>query len=147
MITGAPHRIDGRVRLFFFLLGLNFFNGADLALPQTVSSKQEIARVLLIDKLSVQDGSVSGEIYNRSLHAVRDVQLFVRHAWLWDDERHPGKDDPGRSEYRTLTQTIAPGETVRFTFAPSSPLPKLSSGHFETSVSIAGFTEIIPWTK
>jgi hypothetical protein len=36
---------------------------------------------------------------------------------------------------------------VPFTFKPSPPLTKMAGGHFDTSVAIAGFTEVIPQTK
>jgi hypothetical protein len=35
----------------------------------------------------------------------------------------------------------------RFKFSPSTPLPKLPTGYFETTVKIAGFTEVIPQPK
>ncbi|HEY7555665.1 MAG TPA: hypothetical protein VIH18_12735 [Candidatus Binatia bacterium] len=53
------------------------------------------------------------------------------------------KTDPGTSAYTTLKQTIPLGERLSFTFKPSPPLPKIAGGRFETSVTIAGFTEII----
>ena len=109
-----------------------------------IRSDEETARILIIEKFAVQDGVVSGEVRNKSLHALRDVQLFIRYTWLWDDERHPGKIDPGTSAYHTLNETIPPGDKIAFTFKPSPPLPKIAGGRFETSAKIAGFTEIIP---
>ena len=128
---------------------------AALALPflppvarsQEVRSEEEAGRVLAIEKLAVQEGVVSGEVRNKSNRAVRDIQLFIRYTWLWDDERHPGRTDPGTSTYYTLKETIQPGASVNFTFKPSPPLPKVSGGRFDTSVTIAGFTEIIPQKK
>jgi hypothetical protein len=116
---------------------------APQAYSQSIRSKDEIAAVLTIENLSVQAGIVSGEVRNKAKHELRDVQLFIRYTWLWDDERNPGKPDPGTSEYTTLKKTIPPGEKLSFTFKPSPPLPKIAGGWFETSVTIAGFTEII----
>jgi len=117
------------------------------ARSQTVRERAEIAAVLAIEKLSVQEGVVSGEIYNRSVRTVRDVQLFIRHTWLWDEEFKPGKDDPGTSIYLTLPKEIPAGGHLPFTYSPSPPLPKASGGRFETTVAIAGYAEVIPQTK
>ena len=114
---------------------------------QTVRERAEIAAILAIEKLSVQEGVVSGEIYNRTSHTIRDVQLFIRYTWLWDEEFKPGKDDPGMSIYYTLSQEIPAGGRLPFSYAPSPPLPKASGGRFETTVAIAGYTEIIPQSK
>jgi hypothetical protein len=114
---------------------------------QTVRERAEIAAVLTIEKLSVQDGVAAGEIHNRSPHMVRDVQLFIRYTWLWDEEFKPGKDDPGTSIYYTLPKEIPAGGRLPFSYSPSPPLPKASGGRFETTVAIAGYAEVIPPTK
>ena len=117
------------------------------AAPQNIKTHEEAARILVIEKLAVNDGAVSGEIYNRSTRLVRDVQLFIRYAWFWDDEMKPGKDDPGTSIYYNLQKEIPAGGRMAFNFKPSPPLTKASGGRYETSVTIAGFTEVIPPTK
>jgi hypothetical protein len=114
---------------------------------QTVRERAEIAAVLAIEKLSVQEGAVSGEIYNRTSHTIRDVQLFIRYTWLWDEEFKPGKDDPGTSIYYALPNQIPASGRLSFNYSPSPPLPKASGGRFETTVAIAGYTEVIPQTK
>ena len=114
---------------------------------QTVRERGEIAPVLAIEKLSVQNGVVAGEILNRSPHAIREVQLFIRYTWLWDEEFKPGKDDPGTSVYYTLPKEIPSGGRLPFTYSPSPPLPKASGGRFETTVAIAGYAEVIAQTK
>jgi hypothetical protein len=101
----------------------------------------------VIDKLTVQDDAIAGQIRNRSPHVVRDVQLFIRYTWLWDNEFKPGKDDPGRGVYHVVPAEIPAGGTAPFKFTPTPPLPKRAGGHFETSVAIAGFTEVIPQGK
>ena len=114
---------------------------------QTVRERAEIAPVLAIEKLSVQEGAVSGEIYNRTSHTIRDVQLFIRYTWFWDEEFKPGKDDPGTSIYYTLSKEIPASGRLPFNYSSSPPLPKASGGRFETTVAIAGYTEVIPQTK
>jgi hypothetical protein len=114
-------------------------------LSQTVSSQQQAGSVLRIENLSTRpDGSVTGEIRNNSKNAVRDVQLFIRHTFLWKNEFHPGKESPSVASYPTISGEIAPGQSLPFKFTPEPPLPKRTDGGFEApSVSIAGFTEII----
>jgi len=114
------------------------------ARAQEIRSEEEIARIIALDKVAVQDGVVTGEIRNKASHLVRDVQLLIRYTWLWDDEFKPGKNDPGTSTYHVLKETIPSGATRKFTYQPSPPLAKMAGGHFDTTVKIAGFTEIIP---
>ena len=92
-------------------------------------------------------GLVSGEVVNRSPHTARDVQLFIRYTWLWDNETKPGSADPGTSTYYTLAKDIPTGGRLPFSFKPSPSLPNVSGGRFETSVAIAGFSEVIPQSR
>jgi len=138
------HRPTGLGILWLALFTLQL---APQAYPQSIRSKEEIAAVLAIENLSIRDGIASGEVRNKATHELRDVQLFIRYTWLWDDERNPGKTDPGTSAYYSLKQTILPGERISFTYKPSPPLPKIAGGRFETSVTIAGFTEVIPQSQ
>jgi hypothetical protein len=145
-----PTNVTRNLRLLAVVATLLSLEIASLpagAQPQTVRSGTEAARVLVIENLTVQEGIVTGEVRNKSDHAVRDVQLFIRYTWLWADERHPGKVDPGTSTYYALKETIEAGNKVSFVYKPSPPLPRISGGRFETSVMIAGFTEIIPQSR
>jgi hypothetical protein len=117
------------------------------AYPQNVRTREDGARILTIEKIAVADGVVTGEVLNRSLNTLRDAQLLIRYTWLWEHETKPGKEDPSTSTYYTLPKEIPPGGRLPFTYKPSPPLPKVSGGHFETSVAIAGFTEVVPQTK
>jgi hypothetical protein len=128
-------------------LGVVTMVWASPARSQAIRSPEEIQRIFTIEKLSVQDGAVSGEVHNLSSRTVRDVQLFIRHTWLWDNERHPGTMDPGASAFETLRQEIPPGGTARFSFTQSPRLAKAAGSHFVTTVSVAGFTEVIPQTR
>ena len=116
---------------------------------QTVLSQQQAGSVLTIEKVAAQaDGTVSGEIRNNSKNTIRDVQLFVRHTFLWKDEYHPGKESPSAASYPTISGEITPGGSLPFKFTPTPPLPNRSDGRFlSPTVSIAGFTQVIPQSK
>ena len=92
--------------------------------------------------VTVRDGEVSGDLFNKSQGLVREVQLQIRYTWIWNDEFHPGKDDPGRTVYYTVEKEIPPGQSVRFTYKPSPSLPARADGVFTTTVSVAGFTQV-----
>jgi hypothetical protein len=138
------HRLIGISAL---LSGAIFLGIPHTGLPQGLRTKEEVSRILAPEKVNVVDGMVSGEVYNRSANTVRDVQIFIRYTWLWDNEMKPGKNDPGTAAYYTLPNEIPPGGRLPFTFKPSSPLAKMPGGRFETTVAIGGFTEVIPQTK
>jgi hypothetical protein len=115
---------------------------------QNIASQEQAGSVLAIDKVTVQDGTVTGEIRNTSKNTVRDVQLFIRYSWLWANEFRPGKDNPSEAFYQTVAGEIAPGGSMPFKFTPSSPLPKRSGGKFgPPTVSVAGFTQVIPQSR
>ena len=105
--------------------------------------------MLRIENVSAEpDGSVSGVIRNNSKNTVRDVQLFVRSTFLWKNEFHPGKESPSVASYPTISGEIAPGGSLPFKFTPNPPLPKRMDGRFERpSVSVAGFTQVIPQSR
>lgn len=121
----------------------------DSSFSQTVLSQQQAGNVLAIENVAAQaDGTVTGEIRNNSKNIVRDVQLFIRSTFLWKDEFHPGKESPSAAFYPTISGDIAPGGSLPFKFTPTPPLPKRKDGRFEPpSVSIAGFTQIVPQSK
>ena len=112
---------------------------------QTVLTQQQAGSVLSIERVATRpDGTVTGEIRNNSNNTVRDVQLFIRHTFLWKDEFHPGKESPSVVAYPTISGEIAPGKSLPFKFTPSPPLPTRKDGRFGSpSVSIAGFTQVI----
>lgn len=88
------------------------------------------------------DGAVSGEVYNPLAATVQDLRLVVRHAWLWNSERHPGEDSPGQTVFVRIPTTLAAGAVVRFDYIPTPPLPARKDGRFETAVEVATFTVI-----
>jgi hypothetical protein len=117
------------------------------AISQTVLTQQEASRVLVLDNVTAKDGVVSGEIRNNSSNIVRDLQLLIRFTWLWNNEFKPAKDDPGRSVYYTVPGEIPPKGTTRFQYTPDLPLPKRTDGRFLITVSVAGFTQVIPQSR
>jgi hypothetical protein len=130
--------------LVFIWLGFVVMAWPNPAVSQTVLTQQEATRVLVLENVTAKDGVVSGEIRNNSSNIVRDVQLLIRYTWLWNNEFKPGKDDLGRSVYYTVPGEIPPKGTTRFQYMPDPPLPKRTDGSFLVSVSVAGFTQVIP---
>jgi hypothetical protein len=127
------------------LLGLVLTLWSTDSFSQAFLTPQQISNVLAIDNVSVQDGTVTGEIRNKSSNPVRDPELFIRYIFLWKDEYHPGKDNPSAAFYQTISGEIAPGKALPFRFTPSPPLPRRSDGRFmPPALSIAGYTEIRP---
>jgi hypothetical protein len=115
---------------------------------QNVASQEQAGSVVAVDKVAVQDETVTGEIRNMSKNTVRDVQLFIRYTWLWANEFRPGKDNPSEAFYQTVSGDIAPGGSMPFKFTPSPPLTKRSGGKFAPpTVSVAGFTQVIPQSR
>jgi hypothetical protein len=126
------------------LIGLTLFFFPSEGFSQNVRTREEIARLIPIEKISIStNGAVAGEVVNRSPNTVRDVQLLIRHVWLWEQETKPGKDDPSRSAYHTLPQEIFPGGRSPFVYKPSPPLPEVPGGRFITSAAVAGFMEVV----
>ena len=130
------------------LLGVILVLWSKPSFAQFVASHDQTGSVLAIENSTVQDGTVSGVIRNKSPNTVRDVQLFIRYEFLWKNEFHPGKDDPSAGFYQTISGDIAPGGSLPFKFTPSPSLPNRSDGTFEgPAVSLAGFTQVIPPTR
>ena len=142
----AP-KVESLANGLVLLLALALVSWPGQGFSQTVATREEVSRLLVLENFTVKNGTVAGVVRNKSSHTVREVDLFIRYTWLWDDEYHPGKLDPGTSAIHTLKQEIPPGQTARFTFTPSPPLPKIMGGHFDISASVTGFTEVIPQKK
>ena len=98
--------------------------------------------VVVLRNVTVKDGLVSGEVVNNSKGALRDVQLQILYSWRWKDEFHPGTDDPGRAVFLTVDKEIPPGQSARFEYKPSPPLPNRKDGYFDVSVKVVSFTTV-----
>jgi hypothetical protein len=143
MTTFLSEQRWARTIFVALLVGLVLWPEASFA--QNVASQDQAGSVLTLENLSAQGETVSGVIRNKSPNTVRDVQLFIRYTFLWKNEFHPGKESPSGAFYSTVSGDIAAGGSLPFQFAPSPPLPKRSGGKFAPpSVSIAGFTQVIP---
>jgi len=81
---------------------------------------------------------------NASSHPLRDVTLLVRYAWLWNNERHPGKDTVSRVAYVTVPGELRPGESKTFTYQPDRPLPVRRDGRFAPQVDVAEVVALVP---
>jgi hypothetical protein len=133
-----PIRVAAATTLIF---SLSFGSWAQAA-SQTVVSGEDASRVMGLTDMKANVDTVSGVLVNKSAHPIREVELLVDHVWFWSDERHPGEDNPGRSEYYTVHGEVQPHGSLPFTYHPSPPLARRDDGHFETSVQIVGFVEV-----
>jgi hypothetical protein len=109
------------------------------ATPQIAESAD---KVVSLRNVTATVTEVSGEVVNNSSDAVRDVNVEILYSWRWNNEMHPGTDDPGRAVYHMIETGIAPGQSARFNYKPSSPLPARKDGHFDITVKVVGFTQI-----
>ena len=107
-----------------------------------VVAGNDVSRIATLGNVSIKNGEVSGEVVNNSSDTLRDVVVEIRYSWLWADEYHPGKDDPGRTVYYTAAKEIPPGGSARFEYKPSPPLPVRRDGSFLVDVKIAGFERV-----
>jgi hypothetical protein len=118
------------------LLGILTLPLHGAAAPAAVVPSSEIAQTIVINDLTVQEGSISGIVVNKSSTTVRGVELLLRQTWLWNNERHPGTDSPGRTLPFTLRTDVAPNGSAPFTF--QTPC------RFVTTMDVTGFTEVGP---
>ena len=142
-MKGYSNAASRATKAIFILVSLAMILWSQNTLAQMMRSKDEITRTLAVEKVAVKDGTVSGEINNLSPNTLREVQLYIRHIWIWNNEFHPGNDDPSTSTVYTVPQEIPPGGRASFTYSATPALPKASGGYFMTQVSPAGFTEVI----
>ena len=132
-----------RIWIFGALLGILSLplHGATAMAP--IVSSSETAQTIVINDLTVREGSVSGTIVNKSSATIRGVELLLLQTWLWNNERHPGTDSPGRTLPFTFRGDVAPNASAPFTFQ-TPPLPQRSDGRFVTTMDVTGFTEVGP---
>jgi hypothetical protein len=114
------------------------------ASAQTVISAKQSDEIIEVRNLTFHDSVVSGEIVNRSRREVRNVELLIRHMWQWQNEFQPGSEDLGTASYYRMERTIPAGAAIPFTYRQRATSTLRTDGQFETVVSVAGFTEIVP---
>lgn len=112
---------------------------ATAASPVEFAMPQQADQALVIRDVKTHGDVVSGVLVNPSSEVVRNVRLMVRHAWLWNNERHPGANSLGRAAFYTVPGPIPPGTSIPFTY--QEPLPARPDGHFRSTVEIVEFTE------
>lgn len=112
------------------------------ALAATPQLAEKADDVVLKNVKIGKDGEVSAEVANTSKQTLRDVELQIVYSWRWQDEFHPGKDDPGRAVYVTVDQDIAPGQSAQFNYKPSPPVPSRKDGYFDVGVKVVGLTRV-----
>lgn len=107
-----------------------------------ITTAGQVADAIAIEDLAVRDGAVTGTLVNQTGRMIREVKLLVRYTWLWNNERAPQRDNPGRSYYTTVTGEIPPHGKLAFAYRPDPPLAKRTDGRFQPSVQVVGFTEV-----
>lgn len=136
-----------KLKLFVLAAGLSVVVGYVTMPPMTVIAATpqlaEKANDLVLKNVKIgKDGEVSGEVANTSKQTVRDLELQILYSWRWQDEYHPGKDDPGRAVYVTVDREIAPGQSAPFNYKPSPPDPSRKDGYFDIGVKVVGLTRV-----
>ncbi len=109
----------------------------------TLLTAEKASQVVALENLTIKEGAVSGDLLNKSGRVIRDVQLQIRYSWRWKNEYRPKEDNLGDTVLHTVEKEISPGGKVSFSYRPASSLPSRPDGYFETTVAVAGFTEII----
>ncbi|GBD26884.1 hypothetical protein HRbin30_02226 [bacterium HR30] len=134
----------GRVQVRVFAVALLVAAGVAVAWAQKgrVTNPQEIADVLTVRDVRVEGDTVRATLVNHAPRRLTDVRLLIRHSWLWNNERNPGSDNPGRTDTYTLPDEIPAGGTYSLVYKIVPPLPRRSDGRFVTTVEVIGFTEV-----
>lgn len=136
-MTRALARTLGLAALAIPLLHLPV-SASDVVVSDTMRGSDVIVRTV-----TLRGTVVSGFVANQSDDVVSDTQLLINYIWLWNDERNPGTDNPGRTEMYTLPTEIPTGSAVPFEHQPSPPLPLFrTDGRFTVDVKVVGFTQI-----
>lgn len=107
-----------------------------------IIGQSDVNSVLDVRSVDATDARVKATLVNNSDNRIKDVQLVIRHSFLWKDERNPGTDNPGRTEYYLVLGEVEPHGQLAFEYRPDPPLPQRDDGTFKTSIEIAGFTEV-----
>lgn len=107
----------------------------------TLRTAEEVAKVLEIRNVSFQNDEVSGVLVNKSRYTLREVQLQIRYSWRWKNEYKPLEDNAGDTVWIVVEKEIPAGGHA--SFEHKHPLPSRGDGYYDTSVSIAGYTEVI----
>jgi hypothetical protein len=110
--------------------------------PDIVSAPVATSKLELRDLAVGSDGSVTGTVVNGGESVIKEVELLVTHVWSWSDERHPGKDNPGRSSFVRVSGELSANGSLPFSYTPNPPLPTRADGSFQTTAAVQSFTEV-----
>src|SRR5207237_6045544 len=94
-------------------------NAVKSATPQIAESAD---KVVSLRNVTATVTEVSGEVVNNSSNAVRDVNVEILYSWRWNNEMHPGTDDPGGAVGHMIDTDITPGHSARYNYNPQSPV-------------------------
>lgn len=136
-------RDAGLVVLALCGAGVLVAGAAPAGVSESLMAGGAAAQVVTVEGVTVTSGVVTGRLVNHGGRLLRDVRLLIRYQWLWNNERNPGSDNPGRAVFHTVEAEVpAAGGELAFTYRPSPALPVRPDGRFEVAVEIVGFTEV-----
>ena len=129
------------------VLALAFFVSAFIVRPVFAATLEvgsdESQNLVTVRSVTLRDdGALAGTLVNRSDEEIRGVRVLVDVAFLWNDELHPGDDNPGRSVPITVDGPIAPHGTLAFDLRPDPPIPSRTDGRYAPSAHILAYTHI-----
>ncbi len=110
------------------------------AAEQLVSNDQ-IGQTIKVVDVSMQGGMVSGKLVNTSGDTLRDVKLIIDQSWLWNNERHPGSESPGRTDFYMVPE-IPPHGTVTLQYRSPVASVQRTDGRFTARVMVESFTQV-----
>lgn len=99
------------------------------------------AQNVVIEGLKVTEGAVSGTIVNQSSVALQAVRLNLSQTFLWDTDRKPTGESPGRTLQFEVAGEIPPKASAPFNYE-IPPLQPRTDGRYVSSMSVTSFTEI-----
>jgi hypothetical protein len=131
-----------RFALVLSMMALGLVIPPNTATSATPQIAEKADQVVTLRNVTAKEDEVSGEVVNNSKQTLRSVQLQILYSWRWKNEMHPGTDDFGRAVYQTIDGEIAPGQSARFSYKTSPPLPVRKDGHFDITVKVVDFTQV-----
>jgi hypothetical protein len=133
-----------RTRQTFAALAFSSIASLASAEESRVVSTQAMEDVVAVEILRIDGGVIDGRVSNRTTHRVQSPALLARYSWLWRDDHHPGKDDPGWVTVAVVPAALGPHESTDFEIDPGRALPRRDDGEFTTSVAVTRVTEFEP---
>ena len=121
------------------LAGALFAPSGATAAEQLVP-KDQATQVVNVTDVAMQDGTITGKLVNKSNDTLRDVKLIIDQAWLWNNERRPGTDNPSRTDFYVVPE-IPPRGSVTFQYRSPAPTQR-TDGHFTAHVEVESFTQV-----